>query len=74
MGIPPRWARQVLLCQHAALIAGSTLRGLVIAVLPTVVIAARISGFVLSVPWWQLAVLAAVHPAHRLRVTEARSA
>jgi hypothetical protein len=84
VGIPPRWARQVLLCQHAALIAVSTLLGLVIAVLPTVVLAARISGFVLSVPWWQLAVLAAaiyfaallaaVHSAHRLRVTEARSA
>ncbi|MEU0250847.1 hypothetical protein ABZ192_42490 [Streptomyces sp. NPDC006235] len=84
MGIPPRWARQVLLCQHAALIAVSTLLGLVIAVVPTVVLAARISGFVLSVPWWQLAVLAAaiyfaallaaVHSAHRLRVTEARSA
>ncbi|GAB2732352.1 hypothetical protein [Streptomyces bullii] len=84
VGIPPRWARQVLLCQHGALIAVSTLLGLVIAVLPTVVLAARISGFVLSVPWWQLgvlaaaiylaALLAAVHSAHRLRVTEARSA
>ncbi|MEV5437128.1 hypothetical protein AB0K80_14035 [Streptomyces sp. NPDC052682] len=84
VGIPPRWARQVLLCQHAALIAVSTLLGLVIAVVPSVVLAARISGFVLSVPWWQLgvlaaaiyfaALLAAAHSVHRLRVTEARAA
>ncbi|MEU1849093.1 hypothetical protein ABZ499_07300 [Streptomyces sp. NPDC019990] len=84
VGVPPRWARQVLLCQHGALIAVSTLLGLAIAVLPTVVLAVRISGFVLSVPWWQLAVLAAaiylaallaaVHSATRLRVAEARSA
>ncbi|MFI7408021.1 hypothetical protein ACIBU0_04970 [Streptomyces sp. NPDC049627] len=84
VGIPPRWARQVLLCRHGALIAVSALLGLVIAVIPSVVLAARISGFVLSVPWWQLAVLAAAiylaallaaaHSAHRLRATEARGA
>ncbi|WP_149827647.1 hypothetical protein [Streptomyces tailanensis] len=84
VGIPPRWARQVLLCQHGALIAVSTLLGLAIAVIPSVVLAARISGFVLSVPWWQLgvlaaaiylaALLAAIHSAHKLRVTEARTA
>lgn len=83
VGIPPRWARQVLLCQHAVLIAVSTLLGLLIAVVPTVVLAFQISGFVLSVPWWQLAVLAAatyaaallaaVLSAHKLRVTEARA-
>ncbi|MFI6857275.1 hypothetical protein [Streptomyces sp. NPDC050416] len=32
VGIPPRWARQVLLCQHAALTAVSTLLGMMIAV------------------------------------------
>lgn len=37
----------------------STLLGLLIAVIPTVVLASQISGFVLSVPWWQLGVLAA---------------
>ncbi|MGW0839344.1 hypothetical protein ACWD26_04115 [Streptomyces sp. NPDC002787] len=83
VGIPPRWARQVLLCQHAVLIAVSTLLGLVIAMLPSVVLASQISGFVLSVPWWQLgvlaaatyaaALLAAVLSAHKLRVTEARA-
>lgn len=82
MGIPPSWARQVLLCQHGILIAVSTLLGLLIAVIPTVVLASQISGFVLSVPWWQLGVLAAatytaalfaaVLSAHKLRVTEAR--
>ncbi|MBD0842374.1 hypothetical protein [Streptomyces sp. TRM68416] len=81
VGIPPRWARQILLCQHGALIAVSTLLGLIIAVVPSAVLAARISGSVLSVPWWQLAVLAAAiylaallaaaHSAHRLRATEA---
>lgn len=83
VGIPPRWARHVLLCQHGALIATSTLLGLVIAVLPSTVLAFQVTGFVLSVPWWQLGVLAtalylaafaaALHSAHRLRVTEARS-
>ncbi|MFF9778335.1 hypothetical protein ACF1HJ_32335 [Streptomyces sp. NPDC013978] len=83
VGIPPRWARQVLLCQHGILIAVSTLLGLLIAVIPTVVLASQISGFVLSVPWWQLgvlaaatygaALLAAVLSAHKLRVTEAKA-
>ncbi|WP_171108360.1 MULTISPECIES: hypothetical protein [unclassified Streptomyces] len=83
VGIPPRWARHVLLCQHGALIAVSTVLGLVIAVVPSVVLASRISGFVLSVPWWQLAVLAAalylaaflaaLHSAHKLSVMEAAS-
>ncbi|GAB2953260.1 hypothetical protein GCM10023080_009920 [Streptomyces pseudoechinosporeus] len=81
VGIPPRWARHVLLCQHGALIAASTVLGLVIALIPSVVLATRINGFVLSVPWWQLAVLAvslylaaflaALHSAHKLSVTEA---
>ncbi|MDX3838986.1 hypothetical protein [Streptomyces europaeiscabiei] len=83
VGIPPRWARHVLLRQHAVLIAVSALLGLLIAVIPTVVLAFQVSGFVLSVPWRQLAVLAAatyaaallaaVLSAHRLRVTEARA-
>ncbi|MBV7699612.1 hypothetical protein [Streptomyces sp. TRM70350] len=61
----------------------STVLGLVIAVVPSVVLASQISGFVLSVPWWQLAVLAvalylaaflaALHSAHKLSVTEAGS-
>ena len=56
--------------------------GLVIAILPSVVLAFRVTGFVLSVPWWQLGILAtalylvafvaALHSAHRLRETEAR--
>ncbi|WP_328771380.1 hypothetical protein [Streptomyces sp. NBC_00286] len=81
VGIPPRWARHVLLAQHGALIAASTVLGLVIALVPSVVLALQINGFVLSVPWWQLAVLAvslylaallaALHSAHKLSVTEA---
>ncbi|MGI5197810.1 hypothetical protein ACQEVY_29980 [Streptomyces sp. CA-288835] len=81
VGIPPRWARHVLLGQHGALIGASTVLGLVIALVPSVVLALQINGFVLSVPWWQLAVLAvslylaallaALHSAHKLSVTEA---
>ncbi|WP_338897436.1 hypothetical protein WBG99_18965 [Streptomyces sp. TG1A-60] len=52
----------------------SILLGLVIAVIPSVVLAAQVSGSVPSVPWWQLAVLAAVLSARKLRVTEARAA
>jgi hypothetical protein len=61
---------------------GETVLGLLIAILPSVVLAFRVTGFVLSVPWWQLGVLAtalyltafvaALHSAPRLRVTEAR--
>ncbi|MDX3697159.1 hypothetical protein PV726_44510 [Streptomyces europaeiscabiei] len=36
----------------------STLPGLLIAVIPTMVLAFQVSGFVLSVPWWQLAAAA----------------
>ncbi|MEU0589005.1 hypothetical protein [Streptomyces sp. NPDC006132] len=59
LGLPPAWTRHILLYQHAALIAVSTLLGLIIAMLPTVVIATQISGFVLSIPWGQLGSLLA---------------
>ena len=59
IGIPPAWARHVLLYQHGILIATSTLLGVVIAIPPTLVVALRISGFVLSVPWAQLLTLLA---------------
>ncbi|RKF25504.1 hypothetical protein D7I43_20805 [Micromonospora globbae] len=57
IGIPPTWARHVLLYQYGILIATSTLLSLIIALPPTVVIALRISGFVLSIPWAQLLTL-----------------
>ncbi|RYJ20637.1 putative ABC transporter integral membrane protein [Streptomyces sp. L-9-10] len=70
LGLPHAWARHILLCQHGALIAASTFLGLVIALIPTVVIANRISGFVLSVPWGQLAILlAAIYLAAALAAT-----
>ncbi|MFD5479616.1 UbiA prenyltransferase family protein [Streptomyces hawaiiensis] len=59
LGLPPAWTRHILLYQQGALIAVSTLLGLVIALLPTVIIATQISGFVLSVPWVQLGTLLA---------------
>ncbi|WP_103531338.1 hypothetical protein [Streptomyces sp. SM11] len=70
LGLPPAWTRRILLYQQAALIAVSTLLGLIIALLPTVIIANRISGFVLSVPWAQLAtLLAAIYLAALLAAT-----
>ncbi|MEU7980102.1 hypothetical protein AB0B63_16410 [Micromonospora sp. NPDC049081] len=59
IGISPNWARHVLLYQYGILIATSTLLSLIIALPPTVVIALRISGFVLSIPWAQLLTLLA---------------
>jgi hypothetical protein len=59
LGLPPSWTRHILLYQHGAVITVSTLLGLIIAMLPTVVIATQISGFVLSIPWGQLASLLA---------------
>ncbi|MEV0220018.1 hypothetical protein [Streptomyces sp. NPDC050704] len=70
LGLPPSWARRILLYQQAALIAVSTLLGLVIALVPTVIISTRISGFVLSIPWAQLAtLLAAIYLAALLAAT-----
>jgi len=59
IGLPVRWIRHVLLYQHAVILGISTVMGLVIAVLPVMVTATRLSGFVLDIPWGQLAVLAA---------------
>jgi hypothetical protein len=70
IGLPHAWAQRILLYQHAALIAVSTLLGLIIALLPTVVISTRISGFVLSIPWAQLGILlAAIYLAALLAAT-----
>ena len=67
IGISPTWARHVLLYQYGILIAASTLLSLSIALPPTVVIALRISGFVLSIPWAQLlTLLAAIYLATAL--------
>lgn len=67
IGIPPNWARHVLLYQYGILIATSTLLSLSIALPPTVVIALQISGFVLSIPWAQLlTLLAAIYLATAL--------
>lgn len=59
VGLPTTWARQVLLYQLGVLVAASTVLGLVIALIPTTVLAFRVSGFVLSIPWGQLATLLA---------------
>lgn len=59
IGLPSRWIRHVLLYQHAVILGISTVMALVIAVLPVMVTATRLSGFVLDIPWGQLVVLAA---------------
>lgn len=84
IGISASWARRVLLYQLGALIAASTLLGLVIAVIPTAVLAYRISSSALSIPWSQMfillgtiycaAALAAVHSIARLRAAEGMGA
>ncbi|MFY1696789.1 hypothetical protein [Solwaraspora sp. WMMA2101] len=54
-----RWARAVLVRQHVVLTVVATGVGLLIG-FPAVLLAAwRIPGFVLSIPWGQLAVLTA---------------
>ncbi|WFE25912.1 hypothetical protein O7623_21445 [Solwaraspora sp. WMMD791] len=59
LGVPPRWARAVLVRQHVVLTVVATGVGLLIG-FPAVLLAAwRIPGFVLSIPWGQLAVLTA---------------
>jgi hypothetical protein len=59
IGVSPAWARHVLLLQHGCIVATSTLLGLVIALPSTLVLAMRVSGFVLDVPWEQVSVLIA---------------
>jgi hypothetical protein len=59
IGISPVWARHVLLLQHGSILATSTLLSLVIALPPTLVLAMRVSGFVVDVPWDQLSILVA---------------
>jgi hypothetical protein len=59
IGIPATWARDVLLYQYGILVAASTLLSLGIALPPTAVVAMRISGFALSIPWAQLLTLLA---------------
>ncbi|KKK07014.1 hypothetical protein [Micromonospora sp. HK10] len=59
IGIPPTWARHVLLYQQGLLLAVSTLLGLLIALIPTIVLAVRIPGFIVSIPWSQLLILLA---------------
>jgi hypothetical protein len=57
IGISPSWARHVLIYQLTAAIVLATVLGLVIATVPTVLLAYRISGFLISIPWEQLIVL-----------------
>lgn len=67
IGISPAWVRHILLYQSGILIATSTLLSLSIALPPTVVVALRTSGFVLSIPWTQLlTLLAAIYLATAL--------
>jgi hypothetical protein len=57
IGLPMSWARRVLLYQHAVTVAVSVVLGSSIAVIPVLVLAARVSGFVLSIPWAEISVL-----------------
>ncbi|WP_306214340.1 hypothetical protein [Actinoplanes sp. RD1] len=83
VGISPSWGRQVLCYQLGALTLLATALAGVIALVPALVISVRVTGFVLSVPWGQLAVLlasiylatglAALHALRRLRATSTAS-
>jgi hypothetical protein len=57
IGLPMSWARRVLLYQHAVTVAVSVVLGSSIAVIPVLVLVARVSGFVLSIPWAEISVL-----------------
>lgn len=57
LGLSRRWARQVIVHQHALMLALATVLGIVIAVPPVVFAVALIPGFVLSIPWTQMLVL-----------------
>lgn len=59
IGLPTRWARQVLLSQQAVIAVIGTLVGLAIAIPPVVAAAVLIPHFALSVPWSQIALLLA---------------
>lgn len=59
IGLPTRWARQVLLSQQAVIAAIGTMVGLAIAIPPVVAAAALIPHFQLSIPWTQIALLLA---------------
>ncbi|MFD0782823.1 hypothetical protein ACFQZ8_02615 [Micromonospora azadirachtae] len=72
IGIPTTWTRHVLLYQYGILVAVSTLLSLAIALPPTVLLAARVSGFALSIPWTQiLTLLAAIYLATALAALRA---
>lgn len=59
IGLPPAWVRHVLFLQLGFLVSVSTLLGIIIALIPTTVLAQQVSGFVLSVPWSQMVTLLA---------------
>jgi hypothetical protein len=56
IGLPTRWAREVLLFQHGVSISISTVPPLVIAIPPVLIAVWRLPGFVLSIPWDRLAI------------------
>jgi drug/metabolite transporter superfamily protein YnfA len=77
IGLPLRWARQVLLYQQAVIVAVATLLGVLIAIPPLIIAKVQISGFALDIPWTQILVLiasiyaatflASLHASRRLR-------
>jgi len=60
LGLPRRWARNVLNLQTAILVAISTLLGLVIGVVPIVIAALKVPGLMLAIPWSALAAIVAL--------------
>jgi len=72
IGVPTRWARQVLLYQQVVIVLVATVLALFIAIPPAIVATMRISGFVMSVPATQILILvASVYAATCLAALEA---
>lgn len=57
IGLPPTWCRRVIAGQQLVMLAMATVIGLIIGAAPTLLAVWRISGFVLEVPWYQIATL-----------------
>ena len=79
IGVPLKWARQVLLYQQGVVLAAATLLGAFIAITPLLLAEIRIDALVLSVPWTQVVILlvsiyvaAALAALHSSRAISAR--
>jgi hypothetical protein len=63
IGLPPRWARDVLTLQTGLLVVISAMLGLVIGLAPVGAAAVQVPGLSLAIPWWSLAGVVALFAA-----------